>query len=667
MDHESLEQRLAFLQNGLREIGALCLRLGGDAASTSAPGAPSSSGIPPLQPVNRPPNVGTGQHDAVAATGTPLDQFLAGVQDLTMQEQLVVVDAAITMLSQVFVHLPLKRSMHGIEPIQRLRLLKLRVENQIASGTQLNSARGFHDEMIDVFHSLRDLHTNYVLPSSYQGRTAFLPFLVQEYFDGVPPQRHYIVTKVLPGFVHDTFTVGVTVTHWNGIPIERAIELNAAREAGSNSEARFARGLEALTLRPMALTAPPDEAWVIIGYESGGQRREVRFEWRVTTPEPSAAGADVDDPLSVAGEATFVMGFDAETLAVHRARRSLFYPEAVNQERHMAQVMATSVDVANLAAAQPTTAEISSEMFSFDAKGEELRKAKRAVRFHDTSAAEEAFARVAVAEAAAGADLNTTTVLPEFFAFRKVTTPSGVFGYIRIFSFMALDANSFVAEFVRIVKLLEPVTTGLIVDVRRNGGGNIRAGERLLQVLTRTRIEPERFHFINTPTTLTLCRGDMRLQTWVESIELSIQTGEIYSQGFHLTPVDSANSLAYHYPGKVVLIIDALCYSTTDIFAAGFQDHKIGKILGTSGRTGAGGANVWTYDFFTQLQGFPPLPKGVTFRTAIRRSTRVGDRIGVPLEDLGVRPDRIHKVTRNDVLSDNVDMINASGEMLVAL
>jgi C-terminal processing protease CtpA/Prc len=156
------------------------------------------------------------------------------------------------------------------------------------------------------------------------------------------------------------------------------------------------------------------------------------------------------------------------------------------------------------------------------------------------------------------------------------------------------------------------------------------------------------------------------LQTWVESIELSIQTGEIYSQGFHLTPIDSANSLPYHYQQKTVLVVDALCYSTTDIFAAGFQDHEIGKILGTNGRTGAGGANVWTYDFFSQLRDFSPLPRGVTFRTAIRRSTRVGARAGVPLEDLGVKSDRIHYMTRNDILNGNVDLINAAGEMLVA-
>ncbi len=92
--------------------------------------------------------------------------------------------------------------------------------------------RGFHDEMIAIFHSLRDLHTNYILPVSYQNQTAFLPFLVEEYFEGSPPVRHYVVTKVLPGSAHTEFKQGVVLKYWNGTLIDRVVELNAqARRA----------------------------------------------------------------------------------------------------------------------------------------------------------------------------------------------------------------------------------------------------------------------------------------------------------------------------------------------------------------------------------------------------------------------------------------------------
>jgi len=74
---------------------------------------------------------------------------------------------------------------------------------------------------------------------------------------------------------------------------------------------------------------------------------------------------------------------------------------------------------------------------------------------------------------------------------------------------------------------------------------------------------------------------------------------------------EMCNQLGQRYQGPVAIIIDALCYSTTDIFAAGFQDHQIGPLIGTSGNTGAGGANVW--DYRALMEAVPdhvkPLPK----------------------------------------------------------
>jgi hypothetical protein len=49
---------------------------------------------------------------------------------------------------------------------------------------------------------------------------------------------------------------------------------------------------------------------------------------------------------------------------------------------------------------------------------------------------------------------------------------------------------------------------------------------------------------------------------------------------------------------------------------------------------------------------------------AIRRTTRVKDRSGVLLEDLGVVPDATHRMTRNDVLNGNPDLIAAAGKLL---
>jgi hypothetical protein len=257
--------------------------------------------------------------------------------------------------------------------------------------------------------------------------------------------------------------------------------------------------------------------------------------------------------------------------------------------------------------------------------------------------------------------------MPDVFSFKTVNTTSGQFGYMRIWTFMA-DATPFVNEFMRIASLLPK--NGLIIDVRGNGGGNILCAEFLLQLLTPHMIEPSLLSFRNSPLTLAICQQNDFVSTWVPSIAQSIETGEIHSQGFSILPVDEYNRLGQRYQGPVVLIVDPLCYSATDIFSAGFQDNAIGPILSAGGRTGAGGANVWDHNLLRQVLPagpFTALPKATSFRVAIRRIIRSGKNRGMPLEDLGVTPDVLHQMTNNDLLNSNVDLINRAGQMLAAL
>ena len=117
--------------------------------------------------------------------------------------------------------------------------------------------------------------------------------------------------------------------------------------------------------------------------------------------------------------------------------------------------------------------------------------------------------------------------------------------------------------------------------------------------------------------------------------------------------------------------------SATDIFAAGFKDHRIGHILGVDGNTGAGGANVWTHNLLRQLLRLPApvdaaspyetLPGGAGMRVAIRRTLRVGEQSGTPLEDLGVEPDSLEKLTKDDLLEGNRDLINKAALILTSM
>jgi len=544
------------------------------------------------------------------AQAVDLPEFLARAGTLTRDQRRLLLRQALVLMEHNYVHLGLKRAMHAVDPVQRLRLL-LQAED-LADDTSLCDEAQFHRQLIDVFMSVRDLHTNYLLPAPYSAVQAFLPFLVEAFVeDG---RRHYLVSHLVPGFHHSTFRKGVEVLSWNGIPIERAVLNNGSRYAGSNSEAHRARGAATLTSRVLRLAAPPDEAWVIVGYRTqAGKVAEIRLDWMVNSPMPPTGGAATRVTQDLENNAA--MGIDIDQHLRQQMRKDLFAPRVVE-----------------------ATAAACERMQRADAFGALESK------------------------------------LPDVFEARAVDTPSGTFGYLRIRTFAA-DTSVFLDEFMRL--LASVPERGLIIDVRGNGGGVIMNGELILQLLTPRRIEPEPLQFVNTALNLKICSANVAdsplvdLSPWVDSMRQSLRTGAVYSAAFPITDPKACNAIGQRYFGPVVLIVDALCYSTTDIFAAGFQDHEIGPLLGTDRNTGAGGANVWTQQLLARLlpgagSVYEPLPNDAGMRVSMRRSLRIGPKSGTPVEELGVEPKYNHDLTRRDLLENNIDLLNEAGRLLSA-
>ncbi len=545
-----------------------------------------------------------------------LAAFLRSTGGLEPSARRAIVDQALVLLEQNYVHLPLKRAMYAVDPVQRLRLLRLRLEEQ-GPESMLAEAE-FHNELTRIFNTVRDLHTTYRLPRPYRETVAWLPFLIEECWER--GQRTYVVSKVvgLPGPA--SFVPGVEVLYWNGMPIANAVRQNAERQAGGNAAARLARGLNSLTIRPLVSALPPDEEWVTLRYRGeDGQVHDYTQPWLVFEPGPRDFVASDQAGLAAAT----ALGIDARTDDIQEVKKLLYAGNLVLQQRFVT--------------------------------------------------------RTGAARLIQGTEDALGTTMATVFRARPVDTAHGQFGYLRIFTFNVIDPDAFVDEFVRLVGQLPQ--DGLILDVRGNGGGHIHAAERLLQVLTPRAVEPQRAQFINTPLNLQICRRQggpspafpgLDLSPWIHSIEDAVRTGATYSHGFPVTDPASCNRLGQRYFSPVVLIVDALCYSATDIFAAGFQDHEIGPILGTSDSTGAGGANVWPHALLQRLLrdggegGGPylPLPGGADLTVAVRRMLRVGGRAGDVVEDEGIRPDEVWRLTRQDVMGNNDDLINRAAELL---
>ncbi len=246
-----------------------------------------------------------------------LHAFLEMTGDLSVERRGAIIERALVLVEETYGHLPLKRAVHAVDPEQSLRQLRQQVG-------QLGE-RQFHDAMISVFRDLRDLNTHYILPVPYRHHTAFLPFMIKEYYDAVGT-RHYVVSRVMRGMRHATFVPGIEVTRWSGVPIDRAVALNADREAAGNETARRLRGLDAMTMRPMAMSLPPDAEWVAVGYVRDGANLEIRLPWRVYRHDASSitAGPDrMEEVISPQG-----LGLNMELTG--QACRALFADEMGN-------------------------------------------------------------------------------------------------------------------------------------------------------------------------------------------------------------------------------------------------------------------------------------------------------------------------------------------------
>lgn len=250
---------------------------------------------------------------------------------------------------------------------------------------------------------------------------------------------------------------------------------------------------------------------------------------------------------------------------------------------------------------------------------------------------------------------------------RVVETSSGTFGCIRISS-LQREPDALMAAFLHV--LADMPRSGLVLDLRGCEEGIIPAGEQLLQLFTADPIEPQPFQFRITALIrhllATRCGTSPALAPWHEAVEEAARRGDAFSRCRPLTSRAQANRVGRRYHGPVVVLTDALTYSTAEMLAAGIQDHGIGVVVGTAGRTGGGGGSPWSQELIHRLSGqerFRPVPRGPRFRVAVRRCRRVRAHQGLLLEGLGVVPDVVHWPTRADVLHDDVDLMDHIGRI----
>lgn len=544
------------------------------------------------------------------------------------------------LLSSFYVHEPFKREQRLLDNLPFDPFGDLDKVDQLPADVPDDT---FHFGLREVFVQHIDAHTKYKLPAPYANSVAFLPCQIKHYYDDSDSIR-FTVSQLMEGFTdaagtgHAFFQTGVEVVGYDGQPIMDAIKEIGRHDFGGNPSAFLLFSISRLYLRTLAYALRPDVGTAAIDYVplDGGPQRQIILPWGVGSAALNSAVVFQNHRSSVSEEhvATAYAG-------------TLLYSTSKCLNESLAPVV-DDFDPVNMAF---------KDLFEFQTADGSIR---------------DGFLEP---DALSGG-------------------PGGQrFGYLRIKSFghsVAPDEltneGEIAAEFARLLGILmDRAPDGLVLDIRGNGGGNIKAAEMMLQMLTPRDIQPANFHWPNNQPTVKILQTGNRLKAGFGSLsyaDQAVSDGLVeYADWFddlHLPPSDlpphlftgktltsleDANDTGQIYQSPVALLIDGFTYSAADIFAAGFKDNKVGPIIGVSDTTGGGGATVWKYDvlnpIISTVAGVPltPLPQGVEMTVAVQRATRVRDSLGVAIEGVGVQADLVFNPTRNDVLKRGEDLM----------
>ncbi|MFG2007060.1 S41 family peptidase [Spirillospora sp. NPDC048911] len=536
------------------------------------------------------------------ARAVTLPEFLEAneIGRLSVEDRRLIVQQALLVLEQNYALLPFKTARYGINPVQRLRVMQARLGRP---GPPESEWR-FHAELVDIFNSLRDLHTRYTLPRPFSDAVARLPFLLKEFTED--NRRRYLVGRRIAGqaeLPHETFRFGVELTHWNGVPIDRAVERHAERFPGANPAARHARAVERFTVRSLAFGPPPDEDWVTLRYlDHDGEARFIQLTWDVSSIVPETSGPN--------GQLETPFGYDVEGLRVARLRTELFAPEFIAAE-----------ESGEPADPGPEGITVTPEMATvFEAR------------------------RVTAANRVFG-HLRIRTFVP---------TASGVEGFVREFIRLLgeLPSDGLIVDIrgnlggaiVASELCLQALTARAVEPEPAQFAATLlnlricRANDVMAEWLPSMEqaLETGAPYSAAIPFTPPEALAEIPQSYFGPVILLTdarcYSAADIFAAGFQDNQIGP------------ILGIDG------NTGAGGGNVWRTANLLGS----------LPSADDFP----FRPLPNSADLSLVIRRLLRVGAHAGTPLEDFGVIPDERHIITRQDVLNNDADLMATAAALL---
>jgi C-terminal processing protease CtpA/Prc len=250
---------------------------------------------------------------------------------------------------------------------------------------------------------------------------------------------------------------------------------------------------------------------------------------------------------------------------------------------------------------------------------------------------------------------NLTDTKDPIIHWKTLSYERAKVGYLRLDSFEPANFDGS-TQLIRGLLLKEFADTdGLIIDLRDNGGGWITWGESLVQLFTAKDVETEDFSLLNTEANRNWLVASKEMPEFRVALEATPARNR-YSNPWKLTPLVVANQIGQAYFRPVVILTNARCFSTCDMFTAGMQDHGAALVVGEDKSTGGGGANVIEQEYFLSKMPeghtapFEKLPRGQGMRIAWREALRVGPTRRLEID--GVQAEKVLTPDPDDVAAN---------------
>jgi hypothetical protein len=150
-------------------------------------------------------------------------------------------------------------------------------------------------------------------------------------------------------------------------------------------------------------------------------------------------------------------------------------------------------------------------------------------------------------------------------------TISGNIGYMKFNSFTNLGKfKVFLDSTFKSIKAEN--INDLIIDIRKNGGGNSKLGDELMQYISKT-------DFRMFDSCMIKVSNELTNKDWIKYDTIKHPIGSIYNASDSSKTKLRENPL--RYSGRTYLLIGGNTFSSATDFASIFQCYKVGKIIGT--------------------------------------------------------------------------------------